>query len=105
LFLAVQEKYRKGTMPIRPTFDAPFYLPEVDALDRAVLFAAPGNHRNGLNHLPFGPSFFSKGKSGCLVGLMYQLYWRTSRITHGFSAVGSDCVQFRYLNAGTTTES
>jgi hypothetical protein len=71
LFLAVLEKYCKGTMPIRLTFDAPFYLPDVHALDRAVLFAAPGNHRNGFNHLPFGPGFFSKGKSSCLVGLMY----------------------------------
>ena len=71
LFLAILEKYRKGTMPIGPTFDTPFYLPGVLALHGAVLFAAPRCHRNGFNHLPFGPGFFGNSKSGCLVGLMY----------------------------------
>jgi hypothetical protein len=71
LFLAILEEYRKGTMPIGPVFDAPFYLPDVHALHRAMLFAAPGNHRNGFNHLPFGPRLFGNSKSGCLVGLVY----------------------------------
>jgi hypothetical protein len=71
LFLAILEKDREGTMPIGPAFDAPFYLPDVHALHRAMLFAAPGNHRNGFNHLPFGARPFGNSKSGCPVGLVY----------------------------------
>jgi hypothetical protein len=65
------KEYRKGTMPIGPAFDTPFYLPDVHALHSAMLFAAPSNHWNGFNHLPFGPGLFGNSKSGCLVGLVY----------------------------------